>query len=632
MFTLISSRRGRKPTFTVLIITALCLSFVSVSPSAARAATGAAPSVPRLSGTITWNYTFQEDIPADSCGDHLHETRTTSGHMNVSLVQQVVHGVYDPNSNSYVDATTWVDDNTSTISATENSSSSLRKYACGLPANASSCETATSATLSSVNLSAYRDQLMAQGVEILPGFPASTSLNPGPGLYPWNQNSKQANLIIIPDSVPVGANATETANGSGPIPGQCVFGAPYEVEIMPNFGGFGGQVTDPSYTAPSIDFAADWTHNRTDPYGVPGIAGALTQTEHLQVSGVLSAAMNHAPVVDAGPAVSGHSHELITLAGNVTDDGLPSPPGATTINWSMADGPTGGVVTFTNPTSANTQATFSKPGHYVLRLSASDSELTSSATTTADIKDIYTIRTRSWIPQPQVVDPFQPVSLPYRAWVNIHSPAESCWTPVEDTTPHISVTSTFDGDGHAAFDGGYRVQDVITFDWDGQTVTNVQTSPEPHVGLTVRNRTFTDKRTATELTVCRTTARAADTTSVTTPGSNTINISYTGTNPLTAQGVTPSFKNEVVAAVKPDGSVSLSYQTTQFPSSGLQVQINGSPILTGQENDVSCLSNSDVLGPRGAIRLATGLNTTWSGTATAVPDTFSTFAHASSLC
>ena len=63
------------------------------------------------------------------------------------------------------------------------------------------------------------------------------------------------------------------------------------------------------------------------------------------------------------------------LNGTVTDDGLPT--GSTvTSQWSQVSGP--GTTTFSNPTAPITTASFSQAGEYTLRLTASDSGLSSS--------------------------------------------------------------------------------------------------------------------------------------------------------------------------------------------------------------------------------------------------------------
>ena len=84
---------------------------------------------------------------------------------------------------------------------------------------------------------------------------------------------------------------------------------------------------------------------------------------------------NTPPVVNAGPDQTITIENSATLNGSVSDDGLPNPPGILTTQWSTVSGP--GNVTFTNPDALTTKASFSSVGLYVLRLTASDSELIS---------------------------------------------------------------------------------------------------------------------------------------------------------------------------------------------------------------------------------------------------------------
>jgi uncharacterized repeat protein (TIGR01451 family) len=82
------------------------------------------------------------------------------------------------------------------------------------------------------------------------------------------------------------------------------------------------------------------------------------------------------------PSVNAGSDQIIllptnavTLNGVVVDDGMPG-GGPLTASWSKVSGP--GTVTFGNPNVAVTQATFSAAGVYVLRLTGSDSLLTTT--------------------------------------------------------------------------------------------------------------------------------------------------------------------------------------------------------------------------------------------------------------
>jgi len=85
---------------------------------------------------------------------------------------------------------------------------------------------------------------------------------------------------------------------------------------------------------------------------------------------------NLAPVVNVGIDQSIANGGTSALGGTVTDDGVPLAPGTVTSVWSVSSGP--GTVTFANPTSAATTATFSATGFYVLRLTARDALLSAS--------------------------------------------------------------------------------------------------------------------------------------------------------------------------------------------------------------------------------------------------------------
>ncbi len=87
---------------------------------------------------------------------------------------------------------------------------------------------------------------------------------------------------------------------------------------------------------------------------------------------------NSAPIVSAGgdaAATLSGANVDVPLTGSVSDDGLPA--GSTVaVTWSFISGP--GPVVFTNPNSVLSTATFTATGVYVLRLTASDSALSSS--------------------------------------------------------------------------------------------------------------------------------------------------------------------------------------------------------------------------------------------------------------
>jgi len=90
---------------------------------------------------------------------------------------------------------------------------------------------------------------------------------------------------------------------------------------------------------------------------------------------------NLAPTVSAGSDKSVALPQSVSLQGTATDDALPL-NSTLSVSWSKVSGPTtggqAGTVTFANPSSAITTATFSRQGTYVLRLTATDGSLSAT--------------------------------------------------------------------------------------------------------------------------------------------------------------------------------------------------------------------------------------------------------------
>jgi hypothetical protein len=95
---------------------------------------------------------------------------------------------------------------------------------------------------------------------------------------------------------------------------------------------------------------------------------------HIEYTLGASGPVNQAPTANAGSDQSVTLPASATLVGSASDDGLPALPGTLT-TWSMVSGP--GTVTFADASAPSTSASFSTAGTYVLRLTASDSELSS---------------------------------------------------------------------------------------------------------------------------------------------------------------------------------------------------------------------------------------------------------------
>lgn len=83
---------------------------------------------------------------------------------------------------------------------------------------------------------------------------------------------------------------------------------------------------------------------------------------------------NLAPDVYAGPDVQlAEQGGAVTLSGSVSDDGQPT--GTLSYTWSVLQGDAG-AVTIADAASLKTQATFSQPGVYILKLEVSDGQAT----------------------------------------------------------------------------------------------------------------------------------------------------------------------------------------------------------------------------------------------------------------
>ncbi|MCB9757576.1 MAG: C1 family peptidase [Candidatus Omnitrophica bacterium] len=95
---------------------------------------------------------------------------------------------------------------------------------------------------------------------------------------------------------------------------------------------------------------------------------------------------NKAPVVNAGTDQTIQLPNTVNLSGGATDDGLPNQ--TLTSQWSLVEG--AGQVTFANAQALKTSAAFSTAGTYLLRLTVSDGELSSSDDIVVTVKAVST--------------------------------------------------------------------------------------------------------------------------------------------------------------------------------------------------------------------------------------------------
>ena len=180
-----------------------------------------------------------------------------------------------------------------------------------------------------------------------------------------------------------------------------------------------------------------------------------------------------APPADQPPQVNAGVDQTVTLpasanlAGSVTDDGLPNPPGTVTTGWSKFSGP--GTVTFSNASAAVTTASFSVDGVYVLRLTGND-----GATSATDDVQV-TVNASGPSNQP----PF--VSAGVDQAVTLPASAELSGTVIDDGLPSVPgvVTvawSKLSGPGTVAFGNGSAVMTSASFSVAGLYVLRLTAS------------------------------------------------------------------------------------------------------------------------------------------------------------
>ena len=110
--------------------------------------------------------------------------------------------------------------------------------------------------------------------------------------------------------------------------------------------------------------------------------GALSSSDLVEVK-VNPIPPNTPPEVNAGTEYSIPTGVNLNLLGTVNDDNLPLSPGLVAVNWSFVSGP--GNVVFADSKSLTTSAIFDTVGSYVLRLQATDGELTASDTAVVNV-------------------------------------------------------------------------------------------------------------------------------------------------------------------------------------------------------------------------------------------------------
>ena len=192
---------------------------------------------------------------------------------------------------------------------------------------------------------------------------------------------------------------------------------------------------------------------------------------------------NKPPTVDAGPDQTIELPDPAFLKGVITDDGRPT--GVTvTSTWSLVSGP--GPVVFGNANAPVTTASFTNPGVYTLRLTATDTEFTVSDEMTVTVL----------LNQPPTADagPDQEITLPNSATLN--------GTATDDGLPRGSVLETFwsfvSGPGPVVFPDATVLNATALFTVPGTyvlrlTASDGKLSASDELTIVVKPKPFTER-------------------------------------------------------------------------------------------------------------------------------------------
>ena len=183
------------------------------------------------------------------------------------------------------------------------------------------------------------------------------------------------------DSLADGETVAEVVTiGAAAADDVAVVGVTFHVDGV----ALGTEVTaPPSWTTWDTRTAADGAHAIHAEARDTGGNVASSATVTVTVSNPRGPAANRAPVVSAGIDVSVTWPTPALLQGSASDDGRPSSPGTVTTTWSVVTGP--GKPGFERPDDAQTMVRFPVAGVYVLRLTASDGELSTSDEVTVTV-------------------------------------------------------------------------------------------------------------------------------------------------------------------------------------------------------------------------------------------------------
>jgi RHS repeat-associated protein len=279
------------------------------------------------------------------------------------------------------------------------------------------------------------DSLLSSSAEV------TITVNPAPQTnQPPTVNAGPDQTITLPNQ----ANLNGTASDDG-LPANSTVTTTWSKATGP------GMVTfaNPNVTVTNASFSVAGTYvlrlTATD--------SQLNSTDDIIVTVKEPAPVNQPPTVNAGPAQTVTLPHAANLVGAVNDDGLPE-GGSISVQWAKISGP--GTVAFSAPDRVTTNATFSDTGTYVLRLTASDSELSGSSEITITVNGPN---------QPPTVNAGPDQTAIVGAPASLHGEVSDDGLPTG--VPLQATWSKMSGPGSVAFSNPHQAATAATFSAEG---------------------------------------------------------------------------------------------------------------------------------------------------------------------
>jgi hypothetical protein len=174
-----------------------------------------------------------------------------------------------------------------------------------------------------------------------------------------------------------------------------------------------------------------------------------------------------------------------------------------------------------------------------------------------------------------------------------------------------TVYGYFHGDSHPeAYEGSHRVRAAIEFKWEGSSIWDARDASDDgglRYGETQRLRRYVGFQGIQSEACVLDALTVNHASSAYLTSGRTFMLEYDSPNPFYDSSFMPDVDGWLRGTFADNGDLLLDYETDQFPEHAYRVTRNGAAQLTAFPTDVTCLTQSEVLGWDGFTNLGNGL-------------------------